>query len=73
MKTLSRFIAISALTLCFLTFNAFADCGEQTNGTKCLVSNPDTPVITKTESKRPISIEKQIADFFRGIFGGIFG
>ncbi len=72
MKKVTRTIATLVLTLTFLTYTAVADCGDMTNGSRCLVdSNPTTT--TQVDKKPAFDFEKEVSGFFRNVWKGIFG
>ena len=73
MKTITKTIATITLTLTILAFPVFADCGDQTSGNRCLVQNPADTTIVKVEKTVSFDFDKEIADFFRNIFGKLFG
>ena len=73
MKSITKTIATTALTLTIFAFPVFADCGEQTNGTRCLVQNPTDTTVEKSEKTTTFDFDKDIAAFFKDIFGKIFG
>jgi hypothetical protein len=73
MRLISRLLAATVLSMTLFAFSAIADCGEMTNGTKCLVG-VDAPEPTKTIDKKPThEIGTDFFAFVRMMYGRIFG
>ena len=73
MKKITNVIASTLLIVTIFAFPVFADCGEMGSGSKCLVQTVPTTTTPKTDTKDFFDFDREIASFFRGFFGRIFG